>query len=73
VDGDTLFSLATLPNCGLHQVCFDTPDASAIAAKAKSSNNIVIHRGVLRTLAGSGEYWSIYTPAGMRIDVMTSS
>jgi|TARA_B110000211_G_scaffold232504_1_gene296409 catechol 2,3-dioxygenase-like lactoylglutathione lyase family enzyme len=73
VDGDTLFSLATLPNCGLHQVCFETPDASAIAAKAKSSNNIVIHRGVLRTLAGSGEYWSIYTPAGMRIDVMTSS
>jgi len=73
VNGDTRFSLATLPNCGLHQVCFKTPHASEIAAKAKSSNNIVIYRGELHTLAVSGECWSIYTPAGMRIDVMVSS
>ncbi|MFT4649856.1 MAG: catechol 2,3-dioxygenase-like lactoylglutathione lyase family enzyme [Flavobacteriales bacterium] len=73
VGGGTRYSLATLPNCGLHQVCFETTDASEIASKAKSSNNIVIHRGVLHTLAGSGEYWSIYTPAGMRIDLMASS
>ena len=73
VVGDSRFSRATLPNCGLHQVCFKTTDASEIALQASAAGSLVIHRGQLSTLAGSGEYWTLYTPAGMRIDLMTES
>jgi catechol 2,3-dioxygenase-like lactoylglutathione lyase family enzyme len=73
VGGENRFSRATLPNRGLHQVCFKTADASVIASKASSAGHVVAHRGDLSTLAGTGEYWSIYTPAGMRIDLMAES
>jgi len=73
VTGDSRFSRATLPNCGLHQVCFNTADAAEIALQASAAGNQVIKRGALSTLAGCGEYWSLYTPAGMRIDLITPS
>ena len=73
VQGKNRFAQAALPNCGLHQVCFETTDAFKIASNTESAGGIMVSRGSISTLAGTGEYWSIYTPAGMRIDLLVPS
>lgn len=72
VEGENRFALASLPNCGLHQVCFNTANAAEITAAARAAGARVVHRGPISTLAGTGDCWSIYTPAGMRIDLLAA-
>ena len=70
VKGKSLFNRGTLPNCGLHSVCFVSTNAGDIINSGRAFPCKVISRGHLNTLAGEGIYWSIYTPAGFRIDLI---
>ena len=70
VTGKSLFSHGSLPNCGLHSVCFMSTNAKDIVNSGRAFPCKVISRGPLNTLAGRGVYWSIYTPAGLRIDLI---
>ena len=70
VEGSNLFSRAILPNCGLHSISFLTTDASKIVNASRAFGSRSVDRGQLGTLCGDGHYWSVYTPAGMRIDLI---
>jgi catechol 2,3-dioxygenase-like lactoylglutathione lyase family enzyme len=72
VRGENRFPLSRLPNCGLHQVCFCTRQVAHIIAAAQRSRAKVVHLGRIETLVGTGECWSIYTPAGLRIDLLAT-
>ena len=73
VIGKNLFSRGSLPNCGLHSVCFVTANAKNIVLSGQAFPCRIISRGKLNTLAGDGVHWSIYTPAGLRIDLIEPS
>ncbi len=71
VEGKTLFPLSKLPNSGLHQVCYQTKEAALLASRADSMGLSTFQCGKIETLAGSGECWTLYSPAGMRIDLLS--
>ena len=73
VEGKTLFPLSKLPNAGLHQVCYQTQEAALLASRANLMGLSVSQRGEIETLSGSGECWTLYSPAGMRIDLLSPS
>ena len=73
VVGKNLFSRGCLPNCGLHSVCFITANAENIVISGQAFPCRIVSRGKLNTLAGDGVHWSIYTPAGLRIDLIEPS
>ena len=73
VQGKTLFPFSKLPNSGLHQVCYQTEEAALLASQANSMGLSIFQCGKIETLSGSGECWTLYSPAGMRIDLLSPS
>ena len=73
VEGKTLFPLSKLPNSGLHQVCYQIEEAALLASQANSMGLSVFQCGEIETLSGLGECWTLYSPAGMRIDLLSPS
>ena len=73
VEGKTLFPLSKLPNSGLHQVCYQTEEAALLASQANSMGLSVFQYGEIETLSGLGKCWTLYSPAGMRIDLLSPS
>ena len=70
VKGKSLFNRGTLPTCGLDSVCLISTNAVDIINSGRAFPSKLISRGHLNTLAGEGIYWSIYTPADFRIDLI---
>jgi catechol 2,3-dioxygenase-like lactoylglutathione lyase family enzyme len=72
IKGEDRFPRSKLPNCGLHQICFCIQGVEHIIAAAQRNSANVVHLGRIETLVGNGECCSIYTPAGLRIDLLVT-